>query len=178
MKTDKKTDILAVNQTSFNMSVLIGDGGGSFTAGTAVSVGQFPRDLVIADFDGDGNPDAATNLNGQGLTAILIGGGDGSFKQAKTYTSGASPIGLASADMNADGKPDLVAALNGEGKVAVLLNKGDGTFATTPILVAVGPNPRGVAVADLNGDERPDIVSADEGLGTNTSISVVLNKAQ
>ena len=92
--------------------------------------------FVVADVNGDGNPDLlVANVcadlyctgGDNGGVSVLLGNGDGTFQTAVNYdTSGAYSISVA--DVNLDGKPDLV--VDGGGGVSVLLGNGDGTFQT------------------------------------------------
>src|SRR5947207_2833554 len=56
---DTKPDLAVVNTSSNNVTILIGDGTGGFTAapGSPVTVGQTPKSLVVGDFNNDGKPD-------------------------------------------------------------------------------------------------------------------------
>jgi hypothetical protein len=141
---DGKADIVVSNGDSFGggVSVLFGNGDGTFQAPKYIT--DLPEDgcCVVADFNGDGNLDIAVN------GAVFLGSGDGTFQPpiANPYVGGAAD---AVTDFNADGKLDLVAGSS------VLLGNGDGTFQTpTPTDGAY----ESFAVADLTGNGRVDIV--------------------
>ena len=55
---DTKLDLAVVNSTSNSLSLLLGDGFGSFTGSVVLPVGSNPSSLVVADFDGDGRASA------------------------------------------------------------------------------------------------------------------------
>ena len=105
--------------TIANVTVLLGNGDGTFTASAASATGVIESAAIaVADFNGDGNldlavggPSLATNDSDydSGTVTVLLGNGDGTFKAPVTI---ASPIGftrsIAAVDLNGDGKPDLV----------------------------------------------------------------------
>ena len=159
---DGKPDIVLANFISGLVSVLLGNGDGTFqTAVTYGSGGINPMSVAIADVNGDGKPDiVVANLN-SGSVGVLLGNGDGTFRPALTFGAGTRTMSVAVADVNGDGKPDIVVA-DQDGYVGVLLGNGDGTFLPIVIYGAGGAYTTWVAVADVNGDGKPDIVVANE----------------
>ena len=144
---DGKLDLVVANNYSNNVSVLLGNGDGSFHA--AVNYGGTPNaaSLAIADFNGDGKLDlVVTNPPGSDV-AVLLGNGDGTFQSAKTYSTGYEPS-LAVGDLNADGKLDLAIANIGADSVNTLLGDGHGhadcaLAVIIPVVVVVVPDGRG-----------------------------------
>ncbi|MGA9529991.1 MAG: FG-GAP-like repeat-containing protein [Terriglobales bacterium] len=193
LNADGHLDLAVANEFDTNpadgngtgaVSILLGNGDGTFQAAqvsvTAVSIVS----IAIADLNGDGKLDlvaaapsfAPSNNNSGGAYAIL-GNGDGTFQAPLAYASdNSSPTSAAVADVNGDGIPDIVVAsecwsyqcVRGGGLEA-LLGYGDGTFQaglTLPLTLSFhsgGPDAVSVAVADLNGDGRPDLVAANTG---------------
>jgi hypothetical protein len=158
-----------------NLSVLLGNGDGTFQAAVHYAADSGPVSVAVADLNGDGIPDlAVANLFSNDLS-ILLGKGDGTFQAAVNYlvgplaqyTSGSKSC-LAVKDFNGDGIPDL--AVVGAGGVRVLLGKGDGTFQTTALSYVAGPD--AVAVGDFNGDGLPDLAVCIAGLN---KVAIVLN---
>ena len=179
---DGKPDLLVANllnnnSTDGSVSVLLGNGDGTFqTAVTYDSGGYEALSLAVADVNGDGKFDlvvANVCVNGNdcknGAVGVLLGNGDGTFQTAASYGSGGNEGGLVVgsvtvADVNGDGKPDLVVANQGNGNngnVGVLLSNGDGTFQTAVTYGSGGYYATSVAVADVNGDGKPDLVVAN-----------------
>ncbi len=155
------------NSSSGSISILLGNGDGTFNASTVVVSGiALPADLVAADFNGDGIPDLAF-VNGEAPSSIvvLIGTGDGTFKTLPAVSTPDYLTYLAVGDFNQDGKPDIF-AFAADGTTA-LLGNGDGTFRVTasapPIM---SPTPQGIAVADFNGDGKPDIALLFQDVST------------
>jgi hypothetical protein len=150
------------------ISVLLGNGDGSFQAPINTKPMFGPSAIGIGDFNHDGKLDIAWvgENGGPGQLTILLGDGDGTFQTGNTYTVVADPLSVA-ADFNRDGKLDLAVA--GEGGISVLLGNGDGTFQNAvnypPALLGV------IQVADFNGDGKADLVVVD-GVCASGSCSV------
>ena len=64
------------------IKVLIGNGDGTFQAGTDYAVGPSPEGVVIADFNGDTKSDLAVANYGDNTVSILLGTGTGTFQPA------------------------------------------------------------------------------------------------
>jgi hypothetical protein len=153
------------------VSVLLGNGNGTFQAATSYGVGSRPESLAVKDFNGDGILDiASANFDASNMS-ILIGKGNGSFQPAVNYPVGAAPISIVAADFNGDGKTDLATADFRAAKAGVLLGNGDGTFQPVAYFSAAS-SPRGIASADFNGDNAPDLAVVNE---TSQNVSVLLN---
>jgi len=165
---DGKPDLATV--TSYNpvdpevtVSILLGNGDGTFQAPVNYAAGSGPYSVAVGDFDGDGKPDLAVADAGGGVS-VLLNNGDGTFQAAVNYGAGSEPFCVAVGDFNGDGKPDLAVANynNGSaGTVSVLPGKGDGTFRAA-VTYAAGGWARSVAVGDFNGDGKPDLAVAHD----------------
>src|SRR5438045_1435802 len=103
---DTKPDIALVNQGSSSVSILLGNGNGTFGPSANFATGAGPRSLAVGDFNGDGKPDIAT-ANDSG-TSILLNNGAGAFASPANTTVAEMSSSVAVRDMNADGKLDLV----------------------------------------------------------------------
>ena len=184
---DRKPDIVVTNlvtgrgpQLGNTVSVLLGNGDGTFKAAVDYAVGSRPNSVAIGDLNGDGKPDLVVanssvevGVHGNDVS-VLLGNGDGTFRAAVNYPVGLAPWSVAIGDLNGDGKPDVVVANfglggGGIGDVSVLLGNGDGTLQAA-VSHGAGSNPWSVAIGDMNGDGKPDIVVADLG----DTVSVLL----
>ncbi len=104
---DGKSDLAVVNFSDNNVSILLGDGLGSFAAATNFSVGTSPISVSSADFNQDGKIDLEVANESGDNTSILLGNGLGSFSSAVNFNVGDSPEFISSADFNQDGIVDL-----------------------------------------------------------------------
>jgi hypothetical protein len=170
---DGKLDLVVPNTISGTVSILLGNGDGTFKAGPSYTVGQgsFYQffDVAVADFNGDGKLDfVVANFNGNNVT-VFLGNGDGTFQAGVNYDVGTNPTSVAVADFNGDGKLDLAVSnqnCNGgttsctTGTISILLGNGDGTFAAHADYDA-GTDPNWVTVGDFNGDGKLDLAVAN-----------------
>jgi hypothetical protein len=151
-----KLDLVLTNAYDNTISILLGNGDGTFQTQVTYAVGENPRDIAIADFNGDGKLDLAVTNTNSNTVSILLGNGDGTFQPQVQYGTGTGAYGIAAADVNGDGKLDLVVTNSGAATVSVLLGNGDGTFQAA-VNYAVGTDPRSVAVGDFNRDGKLDL---------------------
>ncbi|MGA2136011.1 MAG: VCBS repeat-containing protein [Bryobacteraceae bacterium] len=131
---DGKMDVAVVNNLSDNVTILLGNGDGSFHIAGYYPTHTGPSAIVAADFNGDGHPDLAVVNSGSGDVTILLGLGDGRFSTGPSIYLGSAPTGITAADFNGDGIQDL-AVTNGAlfwQQVLVLLGNGDGSFRLGP----------------------------------------------
>jgi hypothetical protein len=165
-------DLATGNGGSNNVTVLLGDGSGGFSAamGSPFTVGTNPRGLAVGDFNGDGIQDLATTS--ANAVTVLLGNGLGGFAAApgSPFAAGTGPFSVVVGDFNGDGIQDLAVANDGSNNVTVLLGNGSGGFTAAPgSPFAVGSGPESVAVGDFNGDGIPDLITANYS-GSNVTI--------
>ncbi len=157
---DGAADIAVTNFLSNSVSVLMGNGNGTFAPAVSYGTGANPSSLAIGDFNGDGKFDlvSANSGNGGGTTfSILLGNGNGTFQTAVHYNSGGSiPVSVAVGDFNNDGKDDLAVTNQAGNTLSILLGNSNGTFQL-PVSYVAGTNPSSVAVGDFNGDSILDL---------------------
>jgi hypothetical protein len=167
-------DLAVANGSGNSVSVLLGNGDGTFRPARSFAAGNTPWFVAVGDFNGDGRLDlVVAHLGDQHVSvfvSVLLGNGDGSFQAAHNFAAGFGPAHVAVGDLNGDGKADLV--IVGSMGVHVLLGNGDGTFQTTPLSYIPGSYPLPVAVQDFNRDGRADLVVANNDVNT---VSILLN---
>jgi hypothetical protein len=93
-----------------NVTVLLGDGSGAFSAQPRISPATFPTHLVSADVDLDGVPDVVVLHQSANDLSIYLGAGDGTFLAAERARTGHAPRWLEVADFDGDGRLDLATA--------------------------------------------------------------------
>jgi hypothetical protein len=155
-------DIVVTNNYTDTVSVLLGDGDGSFQPPLTFDTADKPQAVAVTDLTGDGILDIVTD-GAYGIVSVLMGYGNGTFAAPQNFDLGGSDNSFALADLNGDDKLDL---LYGTGNsVDVLLGTGTGTFGS-PTVIPLGPNKYSAAVADVNGDGKPDLIETSRYKGT------------
>jgi FG-GAP-like repeat/IPT/TIG domain len=149
------------------VSVLLGNGTGTFAARNDFATGPSPYDVAVGDFNGDGRQDLVTVFTEDfsGEAGVLLNDGAGGFPAMRTFPTYLEPVSVAVGDLNGDGKQDLVTVqrLEGSGAVGVLLGDGAGSFA-------VGTDVRTsrelfcVALGDFDGDGWQDVASIKQNM--------------
>jgi Bacterial Ig-like domain (group 3)/FG-GAP-like repeat len=187
---DGTLDLAVANANDNTVSILLGNGDGTFTAVVPAvpTGGKFPLFLAVADFNQDGFDDIAVSNNGQNANtvSVLLGVGDGTFVQAPgspipgfTY----DPAQIVAADFNGDGYPDLAVAdfypfnanlpqLDQTSDVVILLGNPNGSGTFTPAQgspITVGLYAFAMVGADFNQDGHTDL--AVDNYGTNNIAS-------
>jgi FG-GAP-like repeat len=157
---DGKLDLAVANAYAYagTISILLGNGDGTFQPPVAIAAGSNPFAIAVGDFNRDGKLDlaVASSVFGSG-TVILLGNGDGTFRAGATYAD-VGGNSIIAADFNGDGNLDLVV-----GAVTMLLGRGDGTFK--PQVVMANNRVNSAAVGDFNGDSKPDLVLPESIFG-------------
>src|SRR5438876_1002608 len=107
---DRKLDVVVAGWLGYStgLSVILGNGDGSFQSAVSYQVGSEPYSVTLGDFNQDGAPDfAVSNYVGNNVV-VFVGLGDGSFHLSQDVNTGNGPVSLAAGDFNGDSKLDLV----------------------------------------------------------------------
>jgi len=170
---DGKADLAVVNQGSNTVSILLGNGDGTFQPKTDYATGTTPVGIAVGDFNGDGKVDLAVANLGAKSISILLGSGDGTFLPKTDVPLPLTPYALTVADFNGDGKADIAVTTQNPtfsaptDDVTLLLGNGNGTFQAPVSIVtdsfaafqnANAGGRSSIQSADFNGDGRPDLV--------------------
>src|SRR5215467_6595960 len=165
---DGKLDLAVLNTGSNNVSILLGNGDGTFQAAKNFVAGASPSGILAADFNGDGKLDLAVFMPGNtsnstsGEVRILLGNGDGTFQAPVATTLTPSALTLAAGDFNGDKKADVIigssTTTGGTFALQVALGNGDGTFQAAKSVGVSGLKSSHFAVADFNKDSKLDLV--------------------
>ncbi len=189
---DNRLDIVIANRTAAEaatpkVSILLGNGDGSFQPPVEKVVGLFPNDIISADFNNDGFSDLVSVNSHLGTAndsaaeqsanlSFLAGSASGAFADKLDTQLDFRPSALGHGDFNEDGIEDLaiIQVNNGENRsrVHILLGediaensgagdgRGDGTFAATgATLYSIGITPSAILVSDLDSDGHLDLIT-------------------
>ena len=157
---DSKLDLAVANFESDNVSVLLGNGDGTFQDALNYTVADAPRFVTVGDFNGDRHVDLAVATGS--TVSILLGTGDGTFQPPTQYSAGTRAQYVVAANFTGDHKLDLLVS-NDQGTISILLGNGDGTFQPPVTTSTEGSTPF-VAVGDFNEDGHLDVVTGNGGV--------------
>ena len=168
---DGKTDVLVFadgNGISPNSLLLLpGDGTGALGAAVTSTLGIIATQMISADMNGDGKPDAV--VIGGTQVGVLFNQGNGTFSGEQDYTLPNTPVSLAVGDFNGDGNMDVAVGVSsvqqgqsGTSGVFVLLGKANHTLGS-PTLIDSSLLPTGLAAGSFTSSGRTDLVVADQG---------------
>jgi hypothetical protein len=173
---DGLPDIVVTNAGSNTVTILSNDPAnpGTFQPRVGLAVGgNGPRDVRLADLNGDGFLDIVTANYSNNTVGVLLNRGDGTFAPAQTYAAGTaanSAYALAVGDFYGDGFPSVAVGNPNAGNVTILRGNGDGTLQPSRVVATPGLV-TGLAAGDL-GNGHVDLVSANNNTG---GITVLLN---
>ncbi len=134
----------------------LGNGDGTFSAGTnALGTNGFPV-LGVADFNGDLKPDILEQDIPKGALVVQLGNGDGTFQAPISTAIGAILSPSVTVDLNGDGRADVIGVSGSS--LLVYIGNGDGTFksAVSYNLGAISGAPV-LSLGDFNGDQNTDV---------------------
>jgi hypothetical protein len=171
-------DLLVANSADNTISVLLGNGDGTFGTQTTFATGLNPVWIATGQFNNASaaaNADAALDVavanKGANTVSILLGdaNADGGLQPKVDIPTGQLPVSVVSSDFHdhTSSFTDLAVVNQGDNTISIFQGNGDGTFkAPTLLQLPAGFMPAGLAASDLNGDGHTDLVVADQGHNT------------
>jgi len=180
---DSFPDLLVTSQVTNSVSVLLGNGDGTFSnpaTSVAYTVGRKPSAIAVGTINTntDSNQGFVVTNFDDNTYSVFTGNGDGTFTQVKgspfalpnvVANSEQGPVAVTLADFNGDGILDLAIVNQTSNTVSVLEGVGNGTFTEFPKSpIAVGSSPSAIATGTLSASTGPAMVVANESDGTIT----------
>lgn len=154
-------DAVTGNYDENTLSILQGNGDGTFTAKSKITVSASPDFVAVGDLNGDGIPDIVVTTRSTNSLTILLGNTNGTFTQKTTLTVTGGPLYTTVADLDGDGVLDIATANIDSGTITVFLGSDDGNFMSLSDISVPG-KPVSLAVADFNHDGIADLAASNE----------------
>jgi len=143
LNLDSHPDLAIVNQVDNTVSVVLGNGDGTFTSApnSPLATGQAPTSVALADFNGDGVPDIVVTDPQTDSVSVFLGLGQGLFASAFELPAGTDPTAILAASLSGATLPDVAITDNPPGvagQVTVVLSPASlfsnlsGSIAQTP----------------------------------------------
>lgn len=172
-------NLLVANNVSSDVSILVGNGDGTFQTGRFVTASGNPLDLDVADFDRDGCPDFVTSLTRGRISGVFYGDCQNGFTRGpQSLGSPNTPAGLVAHDFTGDGLPDVAVADQVDNSLSVFTKRtGTGQSELRYFLPASSSNtyvlsrrPLGATSGDFDGDGRYDVATANSFVAGSASV--------
>lgn len=169
---DSFPDLAVADQGANTVSILLGNGDGTFKPKVDLPTGIGPDAVAAANFHDKTNTNldlAVANFTDNTIS-LFPGNGDGTFGAPVILVTGAGPSSIVTGDFNGDGHQDIAVTNKAGNTVSVFLGNGDGTFRPR-VDYATGKAPVWVSTADLRGIGTLDLIVANN---TDDTVSILL----
>jgi type II secretory pathway component GspD/PulD (secretin) len=158
---DGTPDLAIVNQTTENVTILEGNGNGTFTEfpKSPLAVGKLPVAIASGTLSGSNGPALAIVNQQDNTVSVYLGNGDGTFVAASQspLATGTTPSGVAIADLAQSSTGGIAVTNTAVGTVTVFADLGSGLFASA-IEPAAGTSPDAILAGSFTNSSFPDIV--------------------
>lgn len=157
---DALPDLAIAGLIGNTVSILPGNGDGSFGAPQSFNTGNGPDSVVVASLNEDNLPDLVVSNTGSDTITVFLGNGAGTFLALQPQSVEDAPRQLVTGDFNLDTKIDLV-VVGGPGVASpqVLLGDGDGTFSVAQnVTGSFVDDVNFIAAGEANSDGKPDLI--------------------
>jgi hypothetical protein len=145
------------------VSILLGNGNGTFQPVINKTVATAVFSLLAGDLNSDGKIDLVM-LGFLDKVLVLLGRGDGTFDDPVSYPAPSEVVKATLGDFNSDGKLDVAVVSRLPNALTIFLGRGDGTFQTGTT-TSFATTPGDLISHDFDGDGKPDLVIAADGGG-------------
>jgi hypothetical protein len=173
---DGRMDLAVVDFALSTVSILLGNGNGTFITLAPIPIGDGPYTIAEGDFTGNGIIDLAVTDPYAGTVTILLGNGDGTFRPQPpiALAPGSFPTAIVEGQFGG-GHPDLAVGDGYGATLQLLLGNGDGTFQLqAPLSVSASIASLVLTTGDFRNNGRTDIAASVTSYLTGTSSLVVL----
>jgi type II secretory pathway component GspD/PulD (secretin) len=158
---DGNPDLAIVNQATNNVTILKGNGDGTFTQfpNSPLAVGNFPVAIASGALDGSNGPALAVVNQQDNSLSVYLGNGDGTFVAASQspLATDTTPSGVVIADLAQSTTGGIAVTNTAVGTVTVFADLGSGLFASA-IEPGAGTSPDAILAGNFSNSAFPDVV--------------------
>jgi len=173
-------DLAILNQTSNNITILEGNGNGTFklVSNTSLATGNFPVAISSGTLGGSTGPGLAIANQNDSTVSVYLGNGNGTFAAApqSPLSTGSPPSGITIADLANTSFGGIAVTVPSAGTVLGFADEGTGTFSTA-VSSPAGSDPGAIIVGDFTGHTYPDVVVANNIPASVGDITLIVSPA-
>lgn len=164
---DGTDDLVVGHESTIVVSILLGQGDGTFGAPITLNMGGGQTTVSTGLFTDDAFPDIAVSSAVSNQAFVISNTTGSNFSVLHTVSTGAIPSRAEFANLeannlfNANSDPDLVVSAFGTNQVETFFNSGTGSLSAA-FTASVGLSPSDLAVADFDQDGRLDVATANQ----------------
>ena len=163
---DGTDDLVVGHESTIVVSILLGQGDGTFGAPITLNMGGGQTTVSTGLFTDDAFPDIAVTSAVSNQAFVISNTTGTNFSVLHTVSTGAVPsrAEFANLELNnviANSNPDLVVSTFGADQIEVYFNSGIGSLSSV-FTFPVGTSPSDLAVADFNQDGKLDVATANQ----------------
>lgn len=177
---DGNPDLAIVNQTTKNVTILEGNGNGTFKEflNSPLAVGNLPVAIASGALDGSSGPALAIVNQQDNTVSVYLGNGDGTFVAASQspLATDTTPSGVAIADLAQSSTGGIAVTNTAVGTVTVFADLGSGLFASA-IEPSAGTNPVAILAGNFTNSAFPDIVVTNNISNADGQVTLVESPA-
>ena len=163
------------SDTSGVVSVMLGNGDGTFQRPGILNVGNQPTFVFVADYNLDKHLDVLVSNAADNTVSVFLGQGNGQFEVEATYLTGKSPSSIAVGGLGEHGFLSFVASNYTDNTLSISPANWDATFSINPVTtVQTGGEPVAMVSGDFNNDAQPDFLVVNQG---DNNVSVILGQS-
>jgi len=177
---DSIPDLAILNQTTNNVTILLGNGNGTFklVSNTPLATGNFPVSISSGTLAGSTGPALAVANQNSDSVSVYFGNGNGTFVAASQspLATAAAPSNVTIADFAGTGFGGVAVAVPSANSVLGFADEGSGTFATA-VNTPAGDDPGAIIIGDFTGSTYPDVVVANNIPDANGLVTLIVSPA-
>jgi hypothetical protein len=177
---DGNPDLAIVNQTSKNVTVLQGNGNGTFTEfkNSPLTVGNLPVAIASGPISNSSGPALAIVNQGDNSVTVYLGNGDGTFVAASQspLATSATPSDVTIATFTQQSTGGIGVTNTGAGTVTIFADIGGGLF-TNALEPSAGTNPTAIISANFTNSTFPDVVVTNNLSGSDGMVTLIVSPA-